>query len=248
MTISSENELDGLKLIGAIVARTLKAMIAAAEPGMTTRDLDVFGASLLSKDGARPAPSLTYGFPGATCISRFPAIAHGVPNETTIEPGDLINIDVSAERDGFFADTGASFVLRGGDQKTETLCRDGKRALWTGIRKVKSGAPLASVGEAIEAFARRHRYSLVRNLASHGVGRSLHEDPTSIPMWADRTERRRIKRGLVFTIEPFLSRGASWARESGDGWTLNGDRPAHTVQFEHTVVATDQGAIIITRA
>ena len=248
MTISSEDELDGLQQIGAIVARTLKVMIAQAEPGMSTRELDAIGAEQLSLEGARSAPALSYGFPGATCISVFPAIAHGVPNETVIKRGDLINIDVSAERGGFFADTGGSFILRGGDGRAETLCRDGRRALWAGIHKVKSGARLASPGEAIEAFARKNRYSLTRNRASHGVGRSLHEDPKSIPMWTDHTERRRIWRGLVFTVEPFLSRGADWAVQGNDGWTLYADQPEPTVQFEHTLVATDRGAVIVTTA
>src|SRR5690348_13473906 len=137
---------------------------------MTTKELDAVGAGLLEREGAQPAPRLTYGFPGVACISIFPAIAHGIPGEQRLAAGQLINIDVSAEKNGYFADTGASFVLQGSDKRLDRLCRDGKRALWAGIRQVKSGARLAAPGEAIEAFAKANRYSLIRNLASHGVG------------------------------------------------------------------------------
>lgn len=255
MTIDREDQLEGLKAIGRIVAQALEAMRAAAEPGMTTAELDAVGARLLETEGARSAPMLAYNFPGATCISVFPAIAHGIPNETRLAEGQLINIDVSAERNGYFADTGASFVLQVGDRpiedkRLERLCRDGKRALWTGIRQVKTGARLAAPGEAIEAFAKANRYSLIRNLASHGVGASLHEDPKEIPTWRDPSERRKIHEGLVFTLEPFLSFGAQWAvdEQDGDGWTLFADRPAPTVQYEHTMVATRNGAVITTLA
>jgi methionyl aminopeptidase len=248
LTIDREDQLDGLKAIGRIVARTLEAMRAAAEPGMTTADLDQVGAELLELEGAQPAPKLTYGFPGATCISVFPAIAHGIPGDSMLAAGQLINIDVSAEKNGYFADTGASFVLLGDDKRLERLCRDGRRALWTGMRQVKSGARLAAPGEAIEAFARANRYSLIRNLASHGVGGALHEEPKEIPTWRDPFERRRMHDGLVFTLEPFLSLGAQWAVDGDDGWTLYADRPHPTVQCEHTMVATRTGAVITTLA
>ena len=110
MTIEKEDQLDGLKHIGGIVARTLDAMRAAAEPGMTTAELDAVGAAMLERDGAKSAPKVTYNFPGATCISIFPAIAHGIPNKQVMKPGHLINIDVSAEKNGYFGDTGAESV------------------------------------------------------------------------------------------------------------------------------------------
>lgn len=248
MTIEREDQLDGLKRIGLIVGRTLDAMRRAAEPGMTTAELDAIGAALLEQEGAKSAPQTTYNFPGATCISVFPAIAHGIPGAQVLRAGQLVNIDVSAEKDGYFADTGASFVLHGKDAKLDTLCRDGRKALQIGIDAVKVGGALNAPGIAIEAFAQKHRYTLIRNLASHGVGGALHEDPGEIPTWRDMSERRRIKDGLVFTLEPFLSTGASWAVDSKDGWTLFADRIAPTVQYEHTLVATRRGVVITTLA
>lgn len=249
MTIDREDQLDGLKHIGRIVAQALDLMRSSAEPGMTTAELDAIGAEFLDREGAKSAPKVTYNFPGATCISVFPAIAHGIPNKTVLKPGHLINIDVSAEKNGYFADTGASFVLQGNDRRLEALCRDGKKALWTGIRQVKVGGALNAPGIAIEEFARKNGYSLIRNLASHGVGGALHEEPGEIPTWKDLSERRRINEGLVFTLEPFLSLGAEWAVDSADGWTLYADkRQSPTVQYEHTMVATKNGPVITTLA
>lgn len=248
MTIGSEEELEKLKAAGRLVARTLKVMGEALEPGITTRELDQIGRRMLETEGARPAPELTYNFPGATCISVGPDVAHGIPDARQVQAGDLINIDVSAELDGFFGDTGASFAVPPATRRVERLCRDGRRALWTGIRAVRPGAQLSEPGRQIEAFARRNGYSLVRNLASHGVGASLHEEPTEIPTWHEPRERRRITEGLVFTLEPFLSLGADWVEETGDGWTLRPPGGEPTVQYEHTLVATRNGAMVVTLA
>jgi len=173
MTIESEDQLEKLRTVGSLVARTLTAMGKALEPGITTRELDDIGRALLEKEGARSAPELTYNFPGATCISVGPDCAHGIPDGTVVKAGDLINIDVSAELDGYFGDTGASFSVPPTSRRIERLCRDGRRAMWAGIKAVKPGGRLNEIGRSIEAFADKNGYSLVRNLASHGVGRSL---------------------------------------------------------------------------
>ena len=246
MTIGSEEELEKLKIAGRVVARTLAAMGRALEPGITTRELDQLGRRMLEEAGARSAPELTYNFPGATCISIGPDVAHGIPDDRKVAAGDLINIDVSAEVDGFFADTGASFAVPPAKPKVERLCRDGRRALWSGIRAVRAGGELAAVGRSIQQFADRNGYTLARNLASHGVGGALHEEPTEIATWHDKSERRRIHDGLVFTIEPFLSLGADWVDEADDGWTLFPPGGEPTVQYEHTLVATPRGAVVVT--
>ena len=246
MTVSSEDELAALKEIGRIVADTLAAMGRAIEPGMTTLELDQFGRRLMESAGARPAPELAYDFPGATCISVNEEIAHGIPGSRQIRPGDLVNIDVSAEKGGYFADTGASFAVPPVTRAVERLCRDGRRAMWAGLGQVGAGRPLAGIGQAVGAFARKNGYTLVRNLASHGVGHSLHEEPTEIATWPDPSERRIMADGMVFTVEPFLSLGAEIAEDGDDPWTLYSQPRALTVQYEHTVVATRNGPLILT--
>jgi methionyl aminopeptidase len=246
MTITNHAELDGLKVIGRIVANTVRQMAAAMEPGMTTLELDGVGRMHLEREGAVSAPQATYGFPGATCISVNEEIAHGIPGDRVIARGDLVNIDVSASKDGYFADTGATYIVAPCDPAHDRLCRDGKRAMQIGIAQVGAGKPLAGIGKAIGRFASARGYTLIRNLASHGVGRSLHEYPGEIATWPDRREARHITNGLVFTIEPFLSTGGIMATGGDDGWTLYSEPPATVVQYEHTVVATKRGAMIVT--
>jgi methionyl aminopeptidase len=246
MTITNAEELDGLQAVGRIVANTLQAMALAMEPGMTTRELDAIGRRLLETEGARSAPEMTYGFPGATCISVNEEIAHGIPGDRVLVAGDLVNIDVSAEKDGYFADTGASFPLGPVGPEVARLCRDGRRSMQVGVAEVRQGRALAGIGNAIGRFATRRGYSLIRNLASHGVGRALHEEPEEIATWPNR-DRRQIHRGLVLTVEPFLSLGGRFARTGRDGWTLHAEPRALVVQYEHTVVATERGAMVVTR-
>ena len=207
MTITNEDELDGLKEIGRIVANTLRTMSRALEPGLTTRELDEIGRVLLEREGAVSAPQSTYDFPGATCISINEEIAHGIPGDRAIAAGDLVNIDVSASKNGYFADTGATFRVAPVRPSLDRLCRDGKRAMQIGIAQVASDRPLAGIGNAIGRFAAQRGYTLIQNLASHGVGRALHEEPAEIATWPTRTDRRRIGRGQVLTVEPFLSTG-----------------------------------------
>jgi methionyl aminopeptidase len=246
MTITKEDELSGLQDIGRIVANTLHSMAKAMEPGMTTRELDAIGRDLLTQEGAVSAPQSTYDFPGATCISVNEEIAHGIPGDRVLMPGDLVNIDVSASKNGYFADTGATFRFGPVRPSQDRLCRDGKRAMQIGIAQVGSGKPLAGIGNAIGRFASERGYTLIRNLASHGVGKALHEYPEEIATWPTRRDKRRIDKGLVLTVEPFLSLGGIWATEGTDGWTLYAEPRAPVVQFEHTVVATERGAIIVT--
>lgn len=248
MTITKQDELDGVKDIGRIVANTMKSMAKAMEPGMTTAELDAIGRQILEREGAVPAPEATYDFPGATCISVNEAIAHGIPGDRVMTAGDLVNIDVSASKNGYFADTGATYAMAQARPSLKQLCKDGRRATQIGIAQVRHGKPLADIGNAIGRFADARGYTLIRNLASHGVGRSLHEDPEVIPTWPTRGDKRRIHKGLVLTVEPFLSKGGLWAAEGDDGWTLYSEPAAPVVQYEHTVVATDRGAIIVTQA
>lgn len=246
MTITGQEELDGLRIIGGIVAETLGVMARVLEPGITTRELDDIGRAYLEKHGARPAPEAEYGFPGATCISVNEEIAHGIPGDRKVLAGDLVNIDVSAELNGYYGDTGASFAVPPVDPKIKRLCADGKRATWIGLRAVAPGKPIAGIGQAIDRFAKKHRYGLVTNLASHGIGRSLHEEPGEIPTWNDPSERRRMHEGMVFTVEPFLSLGARYATEGDDGWTLYSSPGTPVVQYEHTIAVGRNGPIVLT--
>lgn len=246
MTIETNKDITELKIIGKIVADTLKLMMNKARPGMSTAELDQIGGEYLSSFGAQSAPKLTYNFPGFTCISLNEDIAHGLPNETLIKEGDLINIDVSAELNGYFADTGGSFVLGKSSEIQKKVMKATREALNAAVSVVKAGTPINQIGKQIEKVARKHQLKVIKNLGSHGVGRALHEEPEFIAGFFDPNDRRILQEGQVITIEPFLSTKTEFIKEAKDGWTLYGEKGNIAAQYEHTMIITKSGAIVVT--
>ena len=246
MSISSIEDLNHLKAIGAIVARCLDHMSKKLEPGMTTLELDLIGKDYLDFHGAKSAPKLVYNFPGTTCISLNHEAAHGIPSAIKkLGAGDLINIDVSAEMNGYFADTGGSFIIPPVTPVKKKVCEVAMSTMWKGIEASVHGNKLNEIGKAMENEARSKGLSVIRNLCSHGVGRWLHEAPDQIPGYYDKKDRRILQEGTVITIEPFVSNGARNVIDSGDGWTLV--NPGHfTAQYEHTIVITRGKPLIMT--
>ncbi len=246
MTIETKEDIAKLKVIGKIVADTLKLMMKEAKAGMTTKELDNIGRDYLAKYNAKSAPLVTYNFPGTTCISINEEIAHGIPGERVIAEGDLINIDVSAELDGYFADTGGSFVLGKSSEDQKRVMKATREALNAAMDVARAGAPLNLIGKAVEKVARKHGLKVIENLGSHGVGRALHEEPGFIANYYDPDDKRVLKEGQVITIEPFLSTKTTWVEEASDGWTLFCDEGNLAAQYEHTMVITKHRPIIIT--
>lgn len=248
MTIETEKDFNKLKAIGRIVAVTLKEMMQRAEPGMTTAELDLIGKALLEKYGAISAPRTTYNFPGFTCISINEEAAHGVPGDRVIQPGDMVNIDVSAERNGYFGDTGGSFVMPPSDVLKDRLIHSTQQALAAACDNARAGRPLNGIGKAIQKVARQKGFKIIKNLCSHGVGRALHEEPKEIPGYYEPRDKRMLHEGLVITIEPFLSTKSKLVTEADDGWTLIGGNKNLSAQFEHTMVITKGKPILLTVA
>lgn len=246
MSIESEADLIALQKIGRIVANCLQFMGRSLEPGISTREIDELGRGFLERHGARSAPRLTYNFPGTTCISVNEEAAHGIPGDRVLAATDLVNIDVSAELDGYFADTGGSFIIPPETELKRNLCLATKRALEAAMDAARAGQPLNVIGRAIESEARRNRLTVIENLGSHGVGRALHEEPGFIPGYYDRKDRRVLRENLVITIEPFLSTGAREVFDAGDGWTLATSRKHLTAQYEHTMVITKGRPLVMT--
>jgi methionyl aminopeptidase len=213
---------------------------------MSAFELDQLAGKFLLAHGARSAPKLTYQFPGFTCISVANEMAHGIPTKRKIlREGDLVNIDVSAEKDGYFADAGGSFVL-GKNAELQKLSAATERALAAALREAKAGAKIHRIGWAIENEAKKSGYSVIRNIGSHGVGRALHEAPEFIAGYFDAKDTRTLTENLVISIEPFLSNGAEWVEDSGDGWTLKTSHRFRSAQFEHSLVITKNEPMILT--
>lgn len=246
MSINSEKDLEGLRAIGRVVARCLQHMQSKLEPGITTGELDAIGGKFLELHGARSAPQLTYDFPGFTCISVNEEAAHGIPGSKVLKAGDLVNIDVSAELGGYFADTGGSAIIPPESKLHLQICAAAKKALENAMLEARAGAKLNRIGHAIEAEATRNGFTVITNLGSHGVGRALHEEPGFIPGFYDKRDKRVLKENQVITIEPFISSGAREVFENGDGWTLITNPGIFTAQYEHTLVITKGKPLIMT--
>ncbi len=246
MSIQNEQDLIALQKIGRIVAQCLQYMASKLEPGITTFELDQLGQAFLEKHGARSAPKLVYNFPGSTCISVNEEAAHGIPGPRILGAGDLVNIDVSAELDGYFADTGGSFIIPPETNVKRNLCLATKRALEMAMRAARAGQPLNLIGKAIEKEAMKNNLTVIENIGSHGVGKALHEEPDFIAGYYDPSDKRILKNNQVITIEPFLSTGATEVVDTGDGWTLATDKRFLTAQYEHTMIITKGKPIILT--
>jgi methionyl aminopeptidase len=247
MSITREAELTGMQKASDAVAYTLKAMRNYAQAGMTTKQLDDYGAAILSDLGARSAPLLTYGFPGWTCISVNNEFCHGIPSDKrTLKEGDLVNIDVSAELDGFWSDNGGSFVIGKDVNGHQKLVDVSKQILHKAIHNIRGGVRISDVGHLIETEAKKRGYKVIRNLTGHGIGRSLHEAPGEIANYSDRSNRERFRKNSVVAIETFISTTSSYARSLNDGWTMVGNKGGFMAQHEHTIVVTDGSPIILT--
>lgn len=247
MSIKNEAELAGMKRISEAVANTLKAMSNYAQPGMTTKELDDYGAKILADFGAKSAPYLTYGFPGFTCISVNNEFCHGIPSAKKIlQEGDLINIDVSAELDGFWSDNGNSFVLGEDIHQHQKLVTASREILHKAIHNIKGGVRIADIGGLMETEARKRGFKVIKNLTGHGVGRSLHEEPSEIANFKDKHNHTRFKKNSVVAIETFITTTSTFAETLNDGWTMVGDKGGFMAQHEHTIVVTDGTPIILT--
>jgi len=247
MSITKEAELIGMQKASEAVAATLREMINYAQPGMTTKQLDDYGAKILSEFGANSAPFLTYRFPGWTCISVNNEFCHGIPSDSRIlQEGDLVNIDVSAELNGFWSDNGASFVLGEDKNGHQQLVEASKQILHKAIHNIKGGVRISDIGHLIETEAKKRGFKVIKNLTGHGIGRSLHEEPSEIANYRDRFNLTRFKKNDVVAIETFIATTSTYAETLKDGWTLVGNKGGFMAQHEHTIVVTDGQPIILT--
>lgn len=247
MSIANNEELIGMKKVSEAVALTLKEMRNFAKPGVSTKQLDNYGAKILADFGAKSAPNLTYGFPGFTCISVNNEFCHGIPSDNRIlQDGDLVNIDVSAELNGFWSDNGCSFVLGEDLNNHQKLVDASKEILQKAIYNIKGGVRISDIGHLIEVEAKKRGYKVIKNLTGHGIGRSLHEEPNEITNFRDRTNLKRFKKNAVVAIETFISTTSTYAETLNDGWTMVGNKGGFMAQHEHTIVVTDCKPIILT--
>lgn len=247
MSITNTAELHGMQKISDIVAYTLKEMKEFARPGISTKQLDDYGASILNDFGAHSAPHKTYQFPGYTCISVDKEFCHGIPSPKRIlKEGELINVDVSAELEGFWSDNGASFVVGEDKSGHQKLVNASKEILKKALANIKGGVRISDIGHLIETEAKKRGFKVIKNLTGHGIGRSLHEEPSDIANFKDRFNLTRFRKNTVVAIETFIATHSSYAVTLPDGWTMVGNRGGFMAQHEHTIVVSNDKPMILT--
>jgi len=247
MTIRARDELTALEAAGRVVAKALAAMKAALRPGVTTGELDAIAAGVFAAEGARSAPRLVYAFPGATCISVNDEVVHGIPGSRVIEPGDVVKLDVTAEKDGFMADAAVTVPVAPASPTAARLAACVRSAFARAFRVARAGVPIRRIGREVENEAKRFGFAVVPELSGHGIGRTIHEAP-SVPNFDDPFANRRLEEGTVIAVEPIVAAGSGGSYLARDGWTVRTADRALAAHHEHTIVVTRGRPIVLTRS
>lgn len=245
MSIKHPGELEQLKAIGVIVGRSLERLAASVKPGISTVELNCLCARMLEEEGAQPSPPRVYNFPGAICISVNDEAIHGIPGDYVIQPGDLVKLDLTAEKNGLIADAAISVNVPPSRPEAVALAACAESAFHKALAEVRPGCRIYDIGRAVESEVNRQGFSVMRALCGHGVGRAIHEEP-QVPNYPDPLTRGRLTEGLVFTIEPIISAGSGEAEFGSDGWTIRTADRSLAAHYEHTVVITRGEPILLT--
>ena len=224
-------------------------MAVEARTGVTTAELSEIGAKVLRAHGARSSPPVVYGFPGDVCISVNDEVVHGIPSGRVLRAGDLVKLDLTAEKDGYHTDSAVSIEVAPHNpaSKGQELAHCAERAFRQALSAARAGKHTKEIGRAVEREVRRRGFSVVRELGGHGVGRTIHEEP-SVPNWSDPEARDILTEGLVITIEPIIAErsGKVWLED--DGWTVRTRDGGLSAHYEHTVVITKGQPVVLTAA
>ena len=245
MSINSPEEFERLRAAGRIVRRMIEAMKREVRPGVTTAELDDIGARVMRRNSARSAPQLVYGFPGASCISVNDEAVHGIPSSRALREGDLVKLDVTVEKDGFMADAAETIPVGQAPVELLRLIACAKRAFAKAASVARAGARVREIGRAVEREVRASHFSVIRGLGGHGIGRTIHEEP-SVPNFPDPAANQILTAGLVITIEPIIAAGSGSVVLGQDGWAVRTADGRPSAHYEHTLVITDREPLLLT--
>jgi methionyl aminopeptidase len=247
MSVRNQRELEKLRIIGRIVRQALDKTAQAVRPGVTTAELDEIGRTVLDEHGAESAPPKVYGFPGALCISVNDEAIHGIPGDRTVAAGDLVKLDLVAEKDGFYADAAITVMVGAVTERAAALVRCAESSFRLAAKTARAGNRVSDIGRAVERETTRCGFRVLRELCGHGVGRTIHEPPT-VPNHYDPRFRARLTEGLVITIEPIICAGSGRSQLQLDRWTVRTADRSLAAHYEHTLVITRADPILLTAA
>ncbi|HEX2187867.1 MAG TPA: type I methionyl aminopeptidase [Longimicrobiaceae bacterium] len=247
MSIGSDEELEALRRVGRVVRLALEAMEREVRPGITTGELDRIGGRVLEEHGARSAPRAVYGFPGDVCISVNDEAVHGIPGGRELRAGDLVKLDVTAELDGYMADSARTVPVPPVSDAARRLAACARTAFEQAMKVARAGGRVNDIGRAVEEVVRRRGFAVMRDLAGHGIGRAIHEEP-SVPNYWDWRARAPLTEGLVITVEPIVAQRSGAYVDGDDGWTVRSADGGLVAHHEHTLVVTRGRPILLTAA
>ena len=242
----SPEEIELVREAGRIAARALRLAGAAARPGVTTDELDRIAHEYMCDHGAYPSCLEYRGFPKSICTSLNEVICHGIPDSTVLEDGDIINLDVTAYKNGVHGDTNATFLVGDVDEDSRLLVERTEEAMNRGIKAVRPGREINVIGRVIEKYAKRFGYGVVRDFTGHGVGREFHSGLIVPHYDAAPAHGTVMVPGMIFTIEPMLTLGTIAWEQWDDDWTITTRDKRRTAQFEQTMVVTEDGVDVLT--
>lgn len=244
--IVQSSHVQAMRRVGRLAARTLQLVGSRLAPGVSTADIDRWVREDTARHGATPAQLGYHGFPATVCTSRNAVVCHGIPNDAErLEPGDIINVDITHELAGWHGDTSATFCIGEVSPEARHLVETTKRALEAGIATLRPGATLGDLGAAIQALAEREGCSVVTEWGGHGIGRKMHLPP-HVAHVGRAGEGLVLREGMTFTVEPMLCLGSAETRVLDDEWTVVTVDGKWSAQFEHTVRVTRTGVEVLT--
>lgn len=246
VTIKTPEEQDKMRVAGRLAADVLDMIGEHVQPGVTTEELDQICHKFITEtQDAIPAPLNYRGFPKSICTSVNHVVCHGIPGERKLKSGDAVNIDITVIKDGFHGDTSRMFFAGKPTIQADRLAKVALESMWLGIEELAPGKHLGDIGEAIQKYVEKNRFSVVREYCGHGIGRVFHEDPQVLHYGRAGTGLE-IQAGMTMTVEPMVNLGKRHVRLLPDGWTVVTKDHKLSAQWEHTVLVTESGFEVLT--
>ncbi len=244
--IKTPEEIEKMRIAGRLAAEVLEMIAPHVQPGVTTGELDrICHDYIVEEQQAIPAPLNYHGFPKSICTSVNHQVCHGIPGDKALKKGDVVNIDITVIKNGYHGDTSQMFFVGEASVKAERLVRVAREAMITGIRMVRPGIHLGDIGHAIQEYAEKHRYSVVREYCGHGIGQQFHEDP-QVLHYGEPGTGIVLEAGMTFTIEPMINAGKRFVKLLPDNWTVITKDRTLSAQWEHTILVTETGYEVLT--
>ncbi len=245
INIKTRDEIEKIKICGAISSAFFKYIEQFVKPGMTTKELDTLAETFLYDHGARPSFKGYSGYPSSICASVNEEVIHGIPCRRVLKNGDIIGIDIGVQKNGLISDSAKTFKVGEVSKEVEQLMKRTEISLYKGIAQVASGRFVNDIGTAIENYIKQFNYGIVRDYCGHGVGYSNHEEP-EVLNYKSKNSKKILKTGMVIAIEPMINLGKREVSVCDDGWTVITTDSKYSAHYEHTVAVTDNGYEILT--